>query len=152
MMKNILKIFVLLAISANLISCKDDNTGSIKPVDPVLSYYQLAGTWKLVEWNGVAQDETKPYVYIKLDSKEQTFSMYSNIDSYYPTVRTGYFDLEYDDQLEYNVLTGYYDYSFGFFQYDYRVVKSGDDKMIWTAIDAEDKCVYVRSELPEGLE
>lgn len=149
-MKNIIKFFLLLTITAFTVSCTEKIEVQ-DTADPVLSYYKLAGTWKLVEWNGTAYDDTMPYVYVTLDSKEQTFALYSNLDSYYPVVRTGLFDLEYDYDLEYNILTGYYDYSFGFFQYDYRVLMDGTDTMIWMAIGAEDKCVYTRSELPEEL-
>lgn len=149
-MKNIIKFFLLLTITAFTVSCTEKIEVQ-DTADPVLSYYKLAGTWKLVEWNGTAYDDTMPYVYVTLDSKEQTFTLYSNLDSYYPVVRTGLFDMEYDYDLQYNILTGYYDYSFGFFQYDYRVLLDGNDKMIWMAIDAEDKCVYTRSELPEEL-
>lgn len=150
-MKNIVKLFLLLAVSAFTISC-NEKMGVQDTADPVLSYYKLAGTWRLVEWNGAKYDDSTPYVYLTLDSKEQTFKLYSNVDSYYPVVRSGKFDLVYDNDLQYNVLTGYYDYSFGFFQYDYRVLMESNDKMIWVAIGAEDKCVYSRAELPEGLE
>lgn len=149
-MKNIIKLFLSLAIAAFTVSCTEKFEVQ-DTADPVLSYYKLAGTWRLVEWNGITYDDSKPYVYVTLDSKEQTFTLYSNLDSYYPVVRTGLFDMEYDTDLQYNILTGYYDYSFGFFQYDYRVLLEGTDKMIWIAIGAEDKCVYTRSELPEGL-
>ena len=116
-MKNIIKFFLLLTVTAFTVSCAEKIEVQ-DTADPVLSYYKLAGTWKLVEWNGTAYDDTMPYVYVTLDSKEQTFTLYSNLDSYYPVVRTGLFDLEYDNDLQYNILTGYYDYSFGFFQYD----------------------------------
>ena len=151
MMKNITKFILLLAMTVLAVACNNKTTPQ-ETADPVLSYYKLAGTWKLAEWNGVSYDNSITYVYLTLDSKEQTFTLYSNMDSYYPEVRSGLFDLEYDYDLQYNVLTGYYDYSFGFFQYDYRVLLEGNDTMIWMAIGANDKCVYKRSEVPEGLE
>ena len=150
-MKNIIKLFLVLTVSAFTFSC-NEKIEVQDTADPVLSYYKLAGTWKLVEWNGVSYDDSMPYVYITLDSKEQTFKLYSNMDSYYPVLRTGNFDMDYDNDLQYNILTGYYDYSFGFFQYDYRVLLQDNDTMIWIAIGAEDKCIYTRTDLPEGLE
>ena len=137
--------FVLLAIS-----CQKDDTPKVEYLD--VTPNNISGNWKLVEWNGVSYDDSMPYVYITLDSKEQTFKLYSNMDSYYPVLRTGNFDMEYDNDLQYNILTGYYDYSFGFFQYDYRVLLQDNDTMIWIAIGAEDKCIYTRTDLPEGLE
>ena len=150
-MKNLFKLFLFLTILVNAVSCDDYNDSHQVEPDPVLSYYQLSGTWRLDKWNGETQDDVT-YVYVKLNSKEQTFAIYSNIDSYYPVVRTGHFDLEYDYDNEYNVISGFYDYSFGFFQYDYKVNKVDDDTMIWTAIGAEDVCVYRRASLPEGME
>ncbi|MGM9741173.1 MAG: hypothetical protein ACI3ZP_11275 [Candidatus Cryptobacteroides sp.] len=148
-MKKVLYILTLAVIIPFCNSCSDDHTYE-DTADPVLSYYQIVGTWRLTEWNGEEIDSDARYFYMVLESKERTFTIYQNLDSANPYSMTGTFSLEYDEEEEINVVSGMYDHEFGFWSHEYRVIKTDDDTMVWTAIDdPEDVSVYKRSTLPE---
>lgn len=120
--------------------------------DPVLSYYQIAGTWKLSEWKGESLEGDARFFYMVLESKDTRLTVYHNLDSARPISLSGAFDLEYDEDEGVNVISGLYDHEYGLWANDYIVRMNGDDKMVWTAVsDPEDVSVYVRTKLPENL-
>jgi len=148
-----LRISAILAL-AGLLCClsacqKDrsyeDNT------DPAISYYQITGTWQLTEWKGEKIDGQERYVYMTLESKEQTFGIYQNLDSAQPRHLTGSFELEYDEDEGVNVISGLYDHASGFWNNEYVITSITEDMMEWTVKgDPTDVSVYRRcSSLPD---
>ncbi|MGM9738100.1 MAG: hypothetical protein ACI3ZT_06780 [Candidatus Cryptobacteroides sp.] len=143
-MKNILKLWALAAVLVGFQACSEDHSYEDES-DPVLSYYQIVGTWKLTEWNGEDMESGDRYVYMVLESKERTFKIYQNIESAQPREMTGTFELVYDDEACVNIVSGMYDHEFGFWNNDYIVTKKDEDTMIWTVSgNPSDVSVYRR--------
>ena len=71
-------IFAVLAASAVMCSCEKDHTYE-DDTDPEIALYQITGTWKLESWS-YGQIPEGVYSYIVLDSKENTFEIYQNVD------------------------------------------------------------------------
>lgn len=150
-MRKIIGFISLISAVLAFQSCKVDHSYESSD-DPVLSYYQITGTWKLSEWKGESLDGDGRFFYMVLESKDTKFTVYHNLDSARPISLTGTFSLEYDEDEGVNVVSGLYDHEYGLWANDYIVSKKGDDKMVWTAVsDPGDVSVYVRTALPENL-
>lgn len=150
-MKNILKLWAFALIVSGVAACSEDHSYDDDSA-PVLSYHQIVGTWQLTEWNGEPLGTDGRYVYMVLESKERTFSVYQNIDTAQPRELSGTFELGYDDNEGINYVSGMYDHEFGFWSNDYVVTKPDEDTMVWTVYgDEGDVSVYKRRELPETL-
>lgn len=121
--------------------------------DPVLSYYQIAGTWKLSEWKGANIGDDGRFFYMTLVSKDAEFTIWHNLDSARPISLTGTFTMEYDEDEGVNVISGIYDHEYGLWANDYIVTLKDADSMVWTSVsDPEDISVYIRAELPEDIQ
>ena len=132
-------------------SCKVDHSYESSD-DPVLSYYQIAGTWKLSEWKGVSIEDDGRFFYMVLESKDTKFTVYHNLDSARPITLTGTFGLEYDEDEGVNVVSGMYDHEYGLWANDYIVRMRDKDTMVWVALsDPGDVSIYVRTTMPESL-
>lgn len=150
-MRKIIGFISLISAVLAFQSCKVDHSYESSD-DPVLSYYQITGTWKLSEWKGESIEDDGRFFYMVLESKDTKFTVYHNLDSARPISLTGTFSLEYDEDEGVNVVSGLYDHEYGLWANDYIVSKKGDDKMVWTAVsDPGDVSVYARTELPENL-
>lgn len=68
-MKNIFKMMLLLTM-ALFMSCGDDDEVKLPDTKDV-NYANIAGTWRLSEWNGEKIDGDTRYYYIKFDRKEK---------------------------------------------------------------------------------
>lgn len=147
-MKNLLKTAVTAAIFA-AVSCSKDNIPAEAEYLPV-TYFNIAGTWELVEWNGEPLAEGT-FAYIEL-TRQKEFSTYTNIEatSLVTTVETGVYDIDSDDDS----IGGYYDNAY-YEQWSGRYVISqlSGDRMVWTATDDDSEVrVYSRIDsIPEGI-
>lgn len=82
-MKNIFKMMLLLTM-ALFMSCGDDDEVKLPDTKDV-NYANIAGTWRLSEWNGEKIDGDTRYYYIKFDRKEKdgkrSYTIYTNLNS-----------------------------------------------------------------------
>ena len=76
--------------------------------------------------------------------------MWDNLNSMYPTMRSGSFMLSVDD-MQRDIISGWYDYSVGDWRDDYIVELNVDgDKMTWRAVSSDEKMTFVEvNALPE---
>ena len=114
-----------------------------------VTYYTIDGVWELVEWNGAALvDGTE--LYITLDRKEHRFEIWDNLNSMYTVMRSGSFLLSVDD-MQRDVISGWYDYGVGDWSSDYFVELNAEgDRMQWTAVDGNEQMIFVEiDKLPE---
>lgn len=159
-------IFAVLAASAVMCSCEKDHTYE-DDSDPEIALYQITGTWKLESWS-YGQIPEGVYSYIVLDSKENTFEIYQNVDSPYSRHLTGNFSLVYKEDKGQNIISGWYDHDSGFWASDYIVTTVTADSMTWistgttsgpqtvstktTQVPNRDICVYRRCDsIPEDI-
>lgn len=150
-MKNILELWACALIIFGFTACSEDHSYE-DDSDPVIAYYQIVGTWQLVEWNGESMGTDGRYVYMVLESKDRVFTIYQNLDTAQPRDLSGTFELEYDEDAGVNLVSGMYDHEFGFWNNDYIVTKPDNDTMVWTVSGNDsDVSVYKRCELPENL-
>lgn len=137
--------------SALLISgCdKENESNDTKVQKMAVTYYTIDGVWSLVEWNDAPLAEGT-LLYIDLDRKEHRFEMWDNLNSMYPTMRSGSFMLSEDD-MQHDIISGWYDYSVGDWSDDYIVELNADgDKMTWRAVSSDEKMTFVEVDaLPE---
>ena len=147
-LKNILNVLATAWAVSFAVSC--DKSGTETEEYLSLTYYNVAGTWELVEWNGEPLAEGT-YAYIEL-TRQHEFTSCSNIrtTSSVAEVLTGEFDIDNED----NTVGGYYDYM-DYMQWSHRYVVSEltSDRMVWTASDDPGEVrVYLRTDaIPEGL-
>lgn len=133
-MKNILTSFLKIsAVAAAVFSAMScDKSITDEETYLPLTYYNVDGTWELIEWNGEPLAEGT-YAYIEL-TRQREFTSRSNIEttSSVAEVRTGEFDIDNGD----NTIGGYYDYM-DFMQWSHRYVVSEltAGRMVWTAED-----------------
>lgn len=151
-MKTLFRIMAFFLMLGSLSACSNDE----EPVIPTLevTYANLDGTWKLVEWNGEAPS-SGTYCYITFDRKTHTYKLYQKFDSMYARLITGSFEIENDIYLGY-VLSGTYDYGQGNWNNEYIVtdlLETGS--MIWTVngnsndVSKYERCDKVPDEVTE---
>lgn len=128
---------------------KGEEVSDIKQPNMAVTYYTIDGVWQLAEWNDAPLAEGT-VLYIELDRKEHRFEMWDNLNSMYPTMRSGSFVLSVDD-MQRDIISGWYDYGIGDWTSDYIVELNADgDKMVWNAVAGNEKMVFVEvDELPE---
>ena len=114
-----------------------------------VTYYTIDGVWELTELNDKPLSEDT-MLYIDFDRKEHRFEMWDNLNSMYPTMRSGGFVLSVDDK-ERDIISGWYDYGVGDWAYDYVVELNAEgDRMVWRTATNEDELLFVAIEaLPE---
>ncbi len=143
--KVILRILAIMLLMSGLNACSDDNSTAPTPSLDVTPA-NIAGTWKLVEWNG-AEIAQGTYCYIVFNRRERTFEMYQKFDSMYPRYITGKFAIDEDEDYGY-IISGEYDYGNGLWSNSYIVTDlypSGT--MTWTVKgNADDVSRYERCE------
>ena len=126
------KIFTILLTVAALASCAEK-------VEPIVyldvNANNIAGSWKLVVWNGSDMDAST-YMYIDFVRNDRTYTMYQNLDSFtnVPHVATGSFYIETDVELG-AIIRGNYDYDSGDWAHRYIVKNLTATSMIWIAKD-----------------
>lgn len=142
--------FALVATALLATGCdKEEGVGNTDKQNMAVTYYTIDGVWQLVEWNDAPLAEGT-LLYIDLDRKEHRFEMWDNLNSMYPTMRSGSFLLSVDDKQR-DIISGWYDYGVGDWASDYIVELSAEgDSMVWRALSNDEKMYFVEvDELPE---
>ena len=109
-MKYLKKFFTLLVIvlfACGFAACSSDDDEPEVPSLPVTPA-NIAGTWKLVEWNNGEQVPEANYCYNLFNPREQTFEMYQKFDSMYGRHITGSFSIKNDPYQGY-IISGNYE-------------------------------------------
>lgn len=152
-MKNIFCYTILLLATA-LCACDKDDAPAGPTTLPV-NYANIAGTWRLTEWNGEPMNDGR-YYYMIIGRKpdEETglrpLEIYQNIDSDKSRHLTSTYELETDEDSG-TVISGVYDHSAGFWNNSYVITGLEADRMIWTVEDdPSDISVYIRCEAIPG--
>lgn len=158
-MKTLFKIMAFFVLVIGFASCSDDDDEVMaKPVLEV-NYANIAGTWRLAEWNGEKMDGDSRYYYITFNRKEEDgkrkYQVYTNLNSFVSQKITGAFLLDYDEEWG-DFITGTYDYTLSTddeWEHEYIITDLYEDSMKWTAEDdAEEVRIYTRcSEVPADI-
>ena len=144
------KIFPLLFLALTIAF-----TACEKPIEEIpaleVNYINLDGTWQLAEWNDAPLADGT-WLYIVLDRKEHTFKVYDNLNSMYPHLSTGVFEITNDWRVG-DIISGTYDYENGAWNHDYIVTDLYQESMLWTAKDdATEVQKFVRvAEVPADI-
>ena len=95
----------------------------------------IAGEWKLVEWNGAALS-ADTYFYINFVRKDREFTIYQNFDSIgnFPHTADGNYSISVDIELG-AIISGSYKWDGGFWSHDYEVNNLTETTMEWVATD-----------------
>lgn len=111
----------------------------------------ISGTWKLTEWSG-GEMAGGSYVYIEFTRRDQTFTIYENLDSFSARRITGRYNILTDEELG-AVIWGQYDYTNNDWAHRYIVRGLTATKMTWIAKDdPEDVSVYERCDaVPDDI-
>ena len=130
------KILTILLATAALVSCAEKNEPTVNEQLDV-NAHTISGSWKLVEWNGSALNEST-YMYVNFVRNDRTFTIYQNLDSFtdVPHVATGSYYIETDMELG-AIIRGMYDYDSGDWAHRYIVKSLTASEMIWVAKDDE---------------
>ena len=142
--------FAIVALALSITGCdKESEVQNTEKQNMAVTYYTIDGVWQLVGWNDAPLAEGT-LLYIDLDRKEHRFEMWDNLNSMYPTMRSGSFLLSVDDKQR-DIISGWYDYGVGDWASDYIVELSAEgDSMVWRAIANDEKMRFVEvDELPE---
>ena len=128
------RIITILLLAVALISCAEKETPVVEEQLDV-NAHNISGSWKLVEWNGSALNEST-YMYVNFVRNDKTFTIYQNLDSFnnVPHVATGTFYIETDMELG-AIIRGMYDYDSGDWSHRYIVKSLTASEMIWIAKD-----------------
>ena len=156
-MKTLFRMMALFALLFAAASCSDDDEAIAMPSLDV-NYANVAGTWKLSEWNGEELNDTR-YYYItfnrKAEDDKRTYIIYTNLNSAVSERITGTFLLDKDDD-DADVISGTYDYTMSIndaWENKYFVEELTNEKMSWKATEnVEEVRVYTRcSEVPADI-
>ncbi|WP_430812789.1 MULTISPECIES: hypothetical protein [unclassified Carboxylicivirga] len=158
-MKFLINIFVVFALGLGFVSCSNDDDEVF--VDPTLdvNYANMAGTWRLSEWNGEKMDGDTRYYYITLDRFENggtyRYEIYTNLNSFVSEHITGTYQLGETEDMK-PTISGTFDYTLtgdDAWLYDYLITELYETSVKWTATDdAEEVRVYTRcSEVPADI-
>lgn len=130
------KILTILLATAALVSCAEKHEPTVNEQLDV-NAHTISGSWKLVEWNGSALNEST-YMYVNFVRNDRTFTIYQNLDSFtdVPHVATGLYYIETDMELG-AIIRGMYDYDSGDWAHRYIVKSLTASEMIWVAKDDE---------------
>lgn len=141
--KAFFRIVVILFSVLYLQGCSDEDSVTPEP-SLAVTPANIAGTWMLVEWNGVQLNDSV-YCYITFNRRERTYVMYQKFDSMYARRITGTYSIDEDRALG-AVISGTYDYGMGEWNNTYVVSDLyASGSMVWSAVgNFEDICRYVR--------
>lgn len=122
---------------------------STKRQNVAVTYYTIDGVWMLQMWNGASLAEGT-LLYVALDRKEHRFEIWDNLNSMYPTMKSGGFQLSVDD-MDRDIISGWYDYGVGDWGNDYIVELNAEgDRMVWHTVSSNEEMVFVEvDKLPE---
>ena len=125
---------------------EEENT---KRQNVAVTYYTIDGVWMLQMWNGAPLAEGT-LLYVALDRKEHRFEIWDNLNSMYPTMKSGGFQLSVDD-MDRDIISGWYDYGVGDWGNDYIVELNAEgDRMVWHTVSSNEERVFVEvDKLPE---
>ena len=155
-MKNIFKMMLLVTMTL-FASCGDDD--EVLPDTKEVNYANIAGTWRLSEWNGEKVDGDTRYYYIVFNRKEKdgkrSYTIYTNFNSATSQQILGSFTLNKEDDCG-DIISGTYYYqpdTDDGWEYSYVVSGLTDTSMIWTAKeDAGEIKVYTHcDEVPAEI-
>ena len=149
-MKRVVKCVVAIIAMVAAFGCSEpDNNGTIfLDVTP----NNIKGVWRMESYDNGVQLAEGSYYYIVFDRAKRTFVSYDNTESMEVRKRTGRYDIYTDGAA---IIFGDYDYGLGpnDWEHRYYVRNLTQDSMQWVAIDDESIVqVYVRAELPEGID
>ena len=156
-MKNIFRIMLLLTTML-FVSCGDDDEVKLPDTKDV-NYANIAGSWRLSEWNGENLEGDTRYYYITFDRKEKdgkrSYTIYTNLNSATSEQIPGSFLLSKEDDYG-DIISGTYYYQLHTddeWEYSYIVSGLTDTSMIWTAKeDMGEMKVYTRcNEVPADI-
>lgn len=153
-MKTIFRMMALFMLLFSIASCDTEEQPEADPQLEV-NYANIAGTWRLAEWNGTKLDDSR-YFYITFQRKatdgKRTYEIYQNFDSATSRYITGTFNLEEDEDWG-PVITGEYDYWKGEWENTYLLTNLRSQTMVWIVKDnPEDISLYERcSSVPENI-
>lgn len=134
MKKIIIAIFCVLAA----VACEKPAPEAPQPVQLRVSLTNIAGEWDLMQWKGNAVESGS--VVVKL-SKDKTFVLTQTVGSMYPAEYTGEYNLV--EEAEGTVIRGIYDYTYEYWDHQYKITSLTEEEMEWTSTDdAEDIYVY----------
>lgn len=147
-MKRFLQCLLFALLSVFCGGCSDDDNGCPEPEIDVTPN-NIAGVWRLAESSGGLSDDT--YVYIEFTRRDQTFTIYQNIDSFSLRVITGTYNI-YTDEESGAIIRGSYDHGNGDWSHRY-IVRMTSGRMTWTAKDdADNISVYERCDtVPDDI-
>lgn len=146
----VLLVFAIVATASFVTGCdKQSEVENAQKQNMAVTYYTIDGVWQLVEWNDAPLAEGT-LLYIDLDRKEHRFEMWDNLSSMYPTMRSGSFLLSVDD-MQRDIISGWYDFGVGDWANDYVVELSAEgNKMVWRSLSGDENMTFVEvDELPE---
>lgn len=142
--------FALVAAALLVVGCNNDGDVELtqKP-NKAVTYYTIDGVWMLEEWNG-APLTGGTLLYVVLDRKEHRFEMWDNLNSMYPTMNSGSFQLSVDEMSR-DIISGWYDYGVGDWTNEYVVELNAEgDRMVWRAVASDEVMAFVEvDELPK---
>lgn len=157
-MKTLFRMMAICALLLVAASCSDEEVadGKLPPLE--VNYANVAGTWKLSNWNGDELNEPR-YYYITFDRKEEggkrKYTVYTNLNSAVSERITGTFLLDQEEELG-DLISGTYDYTLSTndgWEHSYIVTELNSESMSWKAKeDAEEVRIYTRcSEVPADI-
>lgn len=155
-MKTLFRMMALFTLLFCMSSCGDDDEITIESME--VNYANIAGTWRLTEWNGEKIDEPR-YSYItfsrKAEDGKRAFMMYTNLNSAVSERVSGAFDLAINDDSK-DIISGTYDYTLSTDdEWEHVYVITGLDDKSMTLIaedDVEEVRIYTRcSEVPADI-
>jgi hypothetical protein len=143
-MKNMTKKFGALCVACSLTALTAltaltgcDDKKNYGEAIPVVTYNDVAGSWKLVSLDG---NEINPnvYAYLRMESRAieddpvgwRAYQTYSTLGSAQPVEKTGTYILKKDTR-DRATIEGLYD-NFGYWQQDYYLIAVNGDIMTWT--------------------
>ena len=144
-MNRIKSLITAAVVALSCIACVNDEPVVIEYLE--VNANNLSGSWELVEWNG-APLQQGTYVFLNIVRKDNTYTMYQNVDSFsdMPHTVTGKFFLETDPALG-AIIRGNYDHDSGEWAHRYIVLELTKDSMKWVAKDNPDYVqIYKKTE------
>lgn len=133
---NRMKSMLLLAMMVlSAVACDKNNPVRTEELFLEVNVNNISGQWELKQWNGEEMAEGT-YVYLDLERKDMTYTMYQNVDSFsdVPHVITGRYALSTDVSSG-TVIRGSYDHDSGDWTHRYVIKWLTADAMLWVATD-----------------
>lgn len=161
-MKTFCKYMIVIVILCGVWSCSDDDDNTApKPV--AVTYYEIAGTWKMTSWNGEKMADGL-YFYVTFDRKDRVFDIYQNLDTEKTRHLTGRFLMNFNEDLG-TIIEGDYHHASGIWNQTYLLNDFTKTEMTWVVVNREhglpanpwipdfsDVTVYTRvDEVPEDV-